>query len=132
MDNSNVSWLIVRLFNQVREEIEMSTQENSTKHQLLVKEILNRKNLKFKLPKENQEAKIYISFRNYEDEPGYIDVKIYKLHGAFCTSLEYMSIMGTRSSLMFLRVGKKPSPRFTQRWKTLSMSGDLAILLLMM
>lgn len=67
----------------------MSTKENSTKHQLLVKEILNRKNLKFKLPKENQEAKIYISFRNYEDEPGYIDVKIYKLHGAFCASLEY-------------------------------------------
>lgn len=71
----------------------MTTQENPTKydgpHQLLVKDILNRKHLKFKLPKENQEARIYISFRNYEDEPGWIDVKIYKLHGAFCVSLEY-------------------------------------------
>lgn len=67
----------------------MSTKENSTKHQLLVKEILNRKNLKFKLPKENQEAKICISFRNYEDEPGWVDTKVYKLHGVFCVSLEY-------------------------------------------
>lgn len=71
----------------------MTTQGNPAKddgtRQLLVKEILNRKHLKFRLPKENQEAKIYISFRNYEDEPGYIDVKIYKLHGAFCVSLEH-------------------------------------------
>ena len=50
----------------------MTTQGNPAKdngtHQLLVKEILNRKHLKFKLPKENQEANIYISFRNHEDD----------------------------------------------------------------
>lgn len=68
----------------------MTTQEDPTKtQQLPLREILNRKHLKFRLPKENQEVNIYISFRNHEDEPSWIDVKIYKLHGAFCVSLEY-------------------------------------------
>jgi hypothetical protein len=57
-----------------------------------VKDILNREFLKFKLPKEGQEVNIRIHFRENEDvesDTGWIDAKVYKLHGAFCVSLEY-------------------------------------------
>lgn len=57
-----------------------------------VKDILNREFLKFKLPKEGQEVNIRILFRENEDvesDTGWIDAKVYKLHGAFCVSLEY-------------------------------------------
>ena len=57
-----------------------------------VKDILNREFLKFKLPKENQEADMRIHFREDKDtesDTNSVDVKVYKLHGAFCVSLEY-------------------------------------------
>lgn len=57
-----------------------------------VKDILNREFLKFKLPKEGQEADMRIHFRENEDvesDTGWIDAKVYKLHGAFCVSLEH-------------------------------------------
>lgn len=57
-----------------------------------VKDILNREFLKFKLPKEGQEVEMRIHFREDEDvesDTGWIDAKVYKLHGAFCVSLEY-------------------------------------------
>lgn len=57
-----------------------------------VKDILNREFLKFKLPKEGQEVNMRIHFRENEDvesDTDSVDVKVYKLHGAFCVSLEH-------------------------------------------
>lgn len=57
-----------------------------------VKDILNREFLKFKLPKEGQEVNMRIHFRENEDvesDTNCVDVKLYKLHGAFCVSLEH-------------------------------------------
>ena len=57
-----------------------------------VKDILNREFLKFKLPKEGQEVEMRIHFRENEDvesDTNWVDVKLYKLHGAFCVSLEH-------------------------------------------
>lgn len=57
-----------------------------------VKDILNREFLKFKLPKEGQEVEMCIHFREDEytkSDTNLVDVKVYKMHGAFCVSLEY-------------------------------------------
>ena len=57
-----------------------------------VKDILNREFLKFKLPKEGQEVEMRIHFREDEDtesDTNWVDIKVYKMHGAFCVSLEY-------------------------------------------
>lgn len=57
-----------------------------------VKDVLNRKFLKFKLPKEGQEVEMRIHFRENEDvesDTDSVDVKLYKLHGVFCVSLEH-------------------------------------------
>lgn len=57
-----------------------------------VKDILNREFLKFKLPKEGQEVEMRIHFREDKDtesDTNWVDIKVYKMHGAFCVSLEY-------------------------------------------
>lgn len=57
-----------------------------------VKDALSREFLKFKLPKEGQEVEMRLHFREDEDtesDTSWVDIKIYKLHGAFCVSLEY-------------------------------------------